>query len=446
MKNNFKIPHLKKEILINFIRNGLLLGIAISIILIYIAKRYEVSLQSSILFIISTLVIILLFWGSLYFYLNRKLLLPINKTCEVFYRNLKKKDGLNEGEYRENNCYKILNCRSSKRDNCPAYLNRKVKCWLLSNMKGFGENRSCEHCQVYLVCRGNELDRLVDAYNYMVNEVLGKLKDLEEREKSLVSSQEDLRLIVEEKNKALKLLTNDLNGVIGKLEEINKEFNEFIYITSHDLKEPLRSIEAFSKFLHDDYEHILDEKGREYLRILIEATEKMKIRISSLWELAKLSSEEYSYKEFNLKEVIDDSLRNIGELVKEKQPNISYNDIEAKAYGSPIMIEKVLANLISNGIKFNDKKEINVEIGSMNGKDALTVYVKDNGMGIRDIYYERIFYMFQKLNIEDGYEGSGAGLTICKKIMDKHKGNIWVESKVNEGSTFYFTLPHKKIG
>ncbi|MDI6785216.1 MAG: ATP-binding protein [bacterium] len=378
------IPNLRKQILTSFIRNGLLLGTAASIILFYIAKKCKVSFQDSLLLVIFVLVVILLFLILFYFYLKRKLLLPINKAYKLLYERLTKKDSL------------------------------------------------------------NELDSLIDLYNYIPSEVLEKLKEIEEKEKSIVSSQEDLKFTIEEKNKALKMLTNNISGITNKLEEVNKEFNEFVYITSHDLKEPLRSIEAFSKFLYDDYEHLMDKKGKEYLKILIEATQKMKIRISILWELAKLSSEEYSYEEFSLREIIDNSLLDIKELTNKKKLNISYNNIDTKAYGNPAMIKKVLSNLITNGIKFNDKKEINLEIGSINGKDALTVYVKDNGVGIRDLYYEKVFHIFQRLNPESNHEDNGAGLTICKKIINKHKGNIWLESKINEGSTFYFTLPHKK--
>ncbi|MBU1153120.1 hypothetical protein KKB84_04015 [bacterium] len=270
-----------------------------------------------------------------------------------------------------------------------------------------------------------------------------KFEDLEKREKDLVILRERLNLVLEEKDKELSLLKRALGKATSRSEEINKEFDEFVYFASHDLKGSLRSIEAFSKFLHEDYRDILDEKGREYLEVLNESIQRLKAQVASLGELAKIREDASSNEEFNLKKMVIKSILSLKDLIKKKKPKFSFYNLNVGAYGNPLLIEKVLSNLISNGLIFNDKKKITLEIGSINKEEAFSVYVKDNGIGIEEFYFERIFQIFQRVGTKN-HSGVGAGLTICNKVIEKHRGNIWVESKVSKGSTFFFTLPPKK--
>ena len=241
-----------------------------------------------------------------------------------------------------------------------------------------------------------------------------------------------------------KKMEETLRDYTKKTEEINKELDDFTYIISHDLKEPLRSIDAFSKFIADDYKDKLDEQGRFYIeRVRMNASRMQKL-IEDLLEISRIERKKNILEEVEAEELIEEVKLRMEVRIKEKNVQITIRDKLPRVYCDRVRLTEVFANLISNAIKFNDKPMPLIEIGSSEKEGFYEFYVKDNGPGIEEQYFDKIFEIFQRLGKREDNEGTGAGLTIVKKIVQMHKGKIWVESKVGEGTIFRFTIPTKE--
>ncbi|OIO33949.1 MAG: hypothetical protein AUJ70_02070 [Candidatus Omnitrophica bacterium CG1_02_40_15] len=256
------------------------------------------------------------------------------------------------------------------------------------------------------------------------------LKDLEDSRRAIKNTAEDLM----ESNEILEYQKKSL-------EDVNKELDDFTYIVSHDLKEPLRSIDAYSKFIIDDYKDKLSEEGRHYLERVRANTERMKKLIEDLLEISRLKKRGSTIEEVETAELITEVKMRLEYAIKQKGVEIIIKGKLPKIFCDRIRLTEVFLNLISNAIKFNDKQKPVIEIGYDDQGDLHKFYIKDNGIGIKEEYFEKIFEIFQRLGKREDVEGTGAGLTIVKKIIQIHKGDIWVESKPGEGSVFYFTIP-----
>lgn len=239
----------------------------------------------------------------------------------------------------------------------------------------------------------------------------------------------------------------DLELANTELRRINQELEEFTYVVSHDLKEPLRTVEAFSSFLEADYGTRLDEDGREYIAHLVGASRRLGKLIDDLLTLSRagrvIGAPQSVDWEAILNTVLSDLL-----LMLTRRPGCEVR-VEKPlpvVQGDPERITQLLANLVGNALKYNDNVQPEVVVGAMPevipGPMA-TLYVRDNGMGIDPRYHEQIFRIFRRLHRRDEFEGTGAGLAICKKIVEAHGGRLWVESTPEQGSTFFFTLPRQ---
>lgn len=224
-----------------------------------------------------------------------------------------------------------------------------------------------------------------------------------------------------------------------ELEAKNAELEQFAYIASHDLQSPLRTVSNYMKVFEEDYLSILDEPAKEYIDRVNKATERMSNLIKSLLDFSRLGrNAQLKYIDFGklLKEVIAD----IDMAVRSSSSRIEIGDMPSiNAY--EVEIRQLFQNLISNAIKFG-KKDVTpiIKISAEELPDRWRFSVSDNGIGIASDHYPRIFQIFQRLHTNDQYEGYGIGLANCKKIIELHKGEITVESKPDEGSTFYFTI------
>jgi len=227
-----------------------------------------------------------------------------------------------------------------------------------------------------------------------------------------------------------------------EIERRNKELDDFTYVVSHDLKEPLISVEGFSKILLADYGEIIQDEGKEYLNSMVGATTRMKKLIDDLLMLSRVGRLTESFKPIALTHLLQKIKREMEFILTGKNINIIIQENLPTVYGSETHLKILFNNLISNAVKFNNSPVPTVQIGLQNTENnTYLFYVKDNGIGIEKEFYEKIFMIFQRLHRREEYEGTGAGLTIVKKIIELHKGNIWVESEAGKGSTFYFTLP-----
>ncbi|ACI17143.2 hypothetical protein COPRO5265_0030 [Coprothermobacter proteolyticus DSM 5265] len=225
-----------------------------------------------------------------------------------------------------------------------------------------------------------------------------------------------------------------------ELEEANRELEAFSYSVSHDLRAPLRSIDGFSQMLLEDYADKLDDQGRDYLKRIRAATQRMSQLINDLLTLSRISRADMHFEELNLTAMAED----IAAELKQSQPE---RDVEfiiepnVKAYGDSHLLRIVLENLLRNAWKFTSKhKSAIIEFG-VKEHDGKTVYfVRDNGAGFDMAYVDKLFVPFQRLHEQDEFEGTGIGLATVQRIVHRHGGTVWAEGEVEKGATFYFTL------
>ncbi len=233
--------------------------------------------------------------------------------------------------------------------------------------------------------------------------------------------------------------------ITSQLEEKLREMDDFTHVVSHDLKEPLRGIEAFSGFLMDDYAPLLEEEGQRYVRFLKSSAARMKNLINDLLALASLSRKSPALQEVDLNQTLTHVRNDLAFSIKQKNADIRLPPSLPTVLAEPTQIGEVFKNLLSNAIKFNTSRVPKVEIAVREEGAYHSFSIKDNGIGIDPRYADRIFGLFERLHRQEEFEGTGAGLAICKKVIERYGGKIWVESELEKGSTFFFTLPKRHV-
>jgi PAS domain S-box-containing protein len=245
---------------------------------------------------------------------------------------------------------------------------------------------------------------------------------------------------------ALRANAVELTQANTQLRRINRELDDFTYVVSHDLKEPLRTIEAFSNFLAQDYGEQLGADGHDYISHLIQASRRLRALIDDLLMLSRAGRSTGSPRVFDLTDAVQTARSDLADLIQRKEARLRVEGILPAVVGDQDRVMQLLTNLISNGLKYNTAAQPEVTIGaadSANGTPSghVTLFVRDNGIGIAPEYHEQVFGIFRRLHRREDYEGTGAGLAICKKIVEAHGGRIWIESTPGNGATFFFTLP-----
>ncbi|MEH1927898.1 ATP-binding protein [Nostoc sp.] len=233
-----------------------------------------------------------------------------------------------------------------------------------------------------------------------------------------------------------------------ELQRSNEELDSFAYVASHDLKEPLRGIHNYANFLMEDYAEVLDDDGIAKLQTLVKLTQRMEDLINSLLHFSRLGRAELIRQLVNLDELVPQIITTL--TIARPQSEVEFRIPRSlnSIMCDRAQITELFSNLISNAIKYNDKPQKWVEIGLLEENEqrkvaptSLTFYVRDNGIGIPQQHLEKIFQIFRRLHGRDEFGGgTGVGLTIARKIVERHGGRIWVESVPTQGSTFYFTL------
>jgi len=236
-----------------------------------------------------------------------------------------------------------------------------------------------------------------------------------------------------------------VENVLFKLNEellrSNKALEQFAYVASHDLQEPLRMVSSFTQMLSLKYNDRLDEDARDYIRFAVEGAERMYDMINGLLAFSRIQSRGKEFRIVDMNSVMEQVLRNLSVKINESRAIIKWENLPA-VRADEVQMVQLMQNLVSNALKFN-KRRPRIRISSESTKPETVFSVSDNGIGIDSQYSERIFKIFQRLVDRNEYEGTGIGLAICKIIVEGHGGTIWVESDPGKGTTFYFTIPGK---
>jgi len=238
-------------------------------------------------------------------------------------------------------------------------------------------------------------------------------------------------------------------GYTKDLERANRDSADFAHTVSHELKAPLRTVQAFITLILEDYGDTLDERVRDYLEKVREANERMNALIKDILTLSRVGREFIEVEEVDLNELLEEVKTDLKSIIEERGGKVVAEELPTFST-QRVWIKGLFMNLIGNGLKFNRSEKPIVEVSCEErerekgeGKEKEYLFkIKDNGIGIEEEYLSRIFNFSERLHPQE-YEGTGFGLNICQKIVDKLSGNIWVSSKPGEGSTFFFTIPEK---
>jgi two-component system, chemotaxis family, sensor kinase Cph1 len=231
-----------------------------------------------------------------------------------------------------------------------------------------------------------------------------------------------------------------LEEMNAELSRSNTELEQFAYVASHDLQEPLRSVSSCMQLLEKRYLGKLDERADEFIRHAVEACQRMRNLIDGLLSLSRVQAASNKLVATDTREILDQVCANLAHSIKESSARIGHDPLPVVS-ANPQMLVHLFQNLISNALKFSGGLPPVVHVHAQREEDHWLFSVSDQGIGIEQNYFDRIFHLFQRLHTREEYSGTGLGLAICLKIVERHGGKIWVESTLGVGSTFFFTLP-----
>jgi PAS domain S-box-containing protein len=222
--------------------------------------------------------------------------------------------------------------------------------------------------------------------------------------------------------------------------KVNENLEQFAYVASHDLQEPLRVMSSFSQLLEKRYRGRLDADADEFIGFIVDAAARMHKLINDLLAYSRTGHNITDVTEVDCNEVVDRVVKSMAVTIESAGGTVTCDKLpRIRAHEPSIM--QLFQNLIANALKFRNGDSPRIHVCAVNAENKWNFSVIDNGIGIEPQYHQRIFQMFQRLHTKDRYAGTGMGLAICKKIVENHGGKIWVESKPGQGSTFYFTIP-----
>ncbi len=309
---------------------------------------------------------------------------------------------------------------------------------------------------VYISLRGLPLDDEKTALTMVMTDISERKRAEEELRRAHDELDARVRQRTKELMEANKALQNEiaergraedsLKEAVVNLEHSNRELEQFAYIASHDLQEPLRTVASYVELLGLRYKGKLDEKADRYITFAVEGANRMSALINDLLAYSRAGTTGTVIGAVNTSSLLTRATAGLRRAIKESGTLITADDLPV-VQGDETQLARLFQNLIGNAIKFRKPgvpPRIRVSAEQNNGHWVFGV--QDNGIGIERRFYDRIFTIFQRLHTREEYPGTGVGLAICKRIVERHGGRIWVESKPGEGSTFYFTLPVKTTG
>lgn len=277
---------------------------------------------------------------------------------------------------------------------------------------------------------GGELGLLTDAFNNM-------LREIEQREATLREAQEELRQSHAELERRVEKRTAELSVA-------NREMEAFTYSVSHDLRAPLRHVMSFAKMLEKQAGPRLDEKGRRYTRVIVEAGRRMENLIDDLLKLSRISRAPLNETQVSLRQLVEESRRELAPESRGRAIDWQIGPLP-EVQGDPTLLRSVMVNLLSNAIKYTrGRQPARIEIGCEEKEREVVCFVRDNGAGFDMKFVDKLFGVFQRLHRAEEFEGTGIGLASVRRVIQRHGGRTWAEGEVDHGACFSFSLPVKK--
>jgi len=262
------------------------------------------------------------------------------------------------------------------------------------------------------------------------------ITELKRIEEELTKYREHLEDLVKQRTSALEKMTHELA-------RSNADLQQFAYAASHDLQEPLRTVAGFVKLLERRYKGKLDEKADEFINYTCEGVERMQLLIKDLLIYSQVDTKERVFKPINSSVALESAIRSLRSAIEENEAKVTYDPLPT-VMADASQMSRLFQNLIGNAIKFCNEPPVRVHVSAKQKGDEWIFSVHDNGIGIEPEQADRIFVIFQRLHSREEYPGTGIGLAICKRIVERHGGRLWVDSELGKGSTFYFTLSAAK--
>ncbi len=240
-------------------------------------------------------------------------------------------------------------------------------------------------------------------------------------------------------NEKLHRRNEELTEAKEALEQSNVELQHFAYVASHDLQTPLRGIAGFAQFLQKDYQGRFDERADDFLVRIVDGAKRMQTLINDLLDYSRVESRSRPFEPVDLNETFEDAVALLRSSIEDTHGEVTRGELPT-VVGDRSQISQLLQNLIGNAIKYHGDKPPQVRVSAENKGGRWTIAVRDNGIGIAAKHRESIFEIFRRLHSADKYPGTGIGLAVCRRIVQRHGGNIWFESEPGQGSTFFFTI------
>jgi len=231
-----------------------------------------------------------------------------------------------------------------------------------------------------------------------------------------------------------------LKQAVEALELSNRDLEQFAYVASHDLQEPLRMVASFTQLLAKRYQGKLDKDADEFIAYIVAGAERMQVLINDLLTYSRVDTRGESFEPIDSEAAFDQAIANLRVAIEEGEAVITHDPLPPLIADNSQIVQ-LFQNLLGNAIKFHGKEPPRIHVSARQENNEWVFSFRDNGIGIAPEYFDRVFVIFQRLHSREEYPGTGTGLAICKRIVDRHGGRIWVESELNKGSTFYFAIP-----